>query len=280
VNIVIFGGAGYVGSNLAEYFLNKGNHVSVVDNFSCSSSADIGHLSKFTDFDFYIGPVQDISFVELVMADADVVINCVRDLNEATMVSSQVQGTQNILDCLELNQKYIHLSPSMFYSGILHDSWMYYRCAWAADDIVLGYRDGRAKNCLIIDTPMVIGPYDREYNLLGKIFINGLIGLTVEIPDPEVSLCLVSTDDVGFTVSKAIEKDVVGRIRVGSNYGSIRIKRLLELVRQNSDTEIRYQEMGQLEQNPYSFYIWNGVFPKELIVSTLKWYQANLERYE
>lgn len=33
-NVLITGGAGFIGSNLCEYFLNKGYHVTCLDNFA------------------------------------------------------------------------------------------------------------------------------------------------------------------------------------------------------------------------------------------------------
>ncbi len=41
MNILITGGAGFIGSNLAQHFLSKGHHVRVLDNFATGKPANI-----------------------------------------------------------------------------------------------------------------------------------------------------------------------------------------------------------------------------------------------
>ncbi len=43
-NILVTGGAGFIGSNLCEYFLSKGHQVSCLDNFAT------GHRHNLKDF--------------------------------------------------------------------------------------------------------------------------------------------------------------------------------------------------------------------------------------
>ena len=43
---LITGGAGFLGSHLCEYFINKGHHVICVDNLLTGSRANLAHLDK------------------------------------------------------------------------------------------------------------------------------------------------------------------------------------------------------------------------------------------
>jgi UDP-glucose 4-epimerase len=52
MNIVITGGAGFIGSNLAAYHLTKGDHVYVIDNMSTGSVANISPLFANQNFQF------------------------------------------------------------------------------------------------------------------------------------------------------------------------------------------------------------------------------------
>jgi UDP-glucose 4-epimerase len=53
VNIVITGGAGFIGSNLAAYHLAKGDHVYVIDNMSTGSIDNIASLFVNPNFRFH-----------------------------------------------------------------------------------------------------------------------------------------------------------------------------------------------------------------------------------
>lgn len=51
-NILISGGAGFIGSHLTEHFLKKGSAVWVIDNFLTSHSDNIKRLKKYPHFHF------------------------------------------------------------------------------------------------------------------------------------------------------------------------------------------------------------------------------------
>jgi UDP-glucose 4-epimerase len=52
MNILITGGAGFIGSNLAAYHLDQGDHVYVIDNMSTGSIENITHLFSNPRFQF------------------------------------------------------------------------------------------------------------------------------------------------------------------------------------------------------------------------------------
>ena len=52
LRIVIAGGAGFIGSHLSEFFLDRGHSVVCLDNFSTSSLTNIAHLSQTPGFTF------------------------------------------------------------------------------------------------------------------------------------------------------------------------------------------------------------------------------------
>ena len=47
MRILVTGGAGFIGSHLAERHLNMGDEVAVIDNLSTGSITNIQHLEKF-----------------------------------------------------------------------------------------------------------------------------------------------------------------------------------------------------------------------------------------
>ena len=44
MRILITGGAGFIGSHLADYFVKEGNSIIVLDNFSTGNRNNIKHL--------------------------------------------------------------------------------------------------------------------------------------------------------------------------------------------------------------------------------------------
>ena len=51
---LITGGAGFIGSHLAEALLNEGHEVDIIDNLSTGSIRNIGHLKSNPRFKYTI----------------------------------------------------------------------------------------------------------------------------------------------------------------------------------------------------------------------------------
>lgn len=72
-NILITGGAGYLGSILTEHLLDKGYHVTVLDNLMYSEQ-NLFHLCANNRFDFVFGDVRNEQLVSSLVSKADVII--------------------------------------------------------------------------------------------------------------------------------------------------------------------------------------------------------------
>ena len=72
-NILITGGAGYLGSIMAPEFLAEGHHVTVLDNFMFDQNS-LGHLCADSNFDLYRGDARDEEALKPLVKDADIVI--------------------------------------------------------------------------------------------------------------------------------------------------------------------------------------------------------------
>ena len=60
---LITGGAGFIGSHLAEELLNRGHEVWTVDNLATGSRENIAHLQCREDFHFVMGTITDADLV-------------------------------------------------------------------------------------------------------------------------------------------------------------------------------------------------------------------------
>lgn len=71
-NILVTGGAGYIGSILIPDLLNSGYKVTVLDNFMYGQSG-LNHCAIFDNFEVYRGDVRDESLVKSLLKKNDIV---------------------------------------------------------------------------------------------------------------------------------------------------------------------------------------------------------------
>lgn len=73
--LTITGGAGFIGSNLCEYFTSKGFEVTCLDNLSTGFLRNIEHLRNAPNFHFIEGDIRDLSTCRKVVENCDVVLH-------------------------------------------------------------------------------------------------------------------------------------------------------------------------------------------------------------
>ncbi|MFH0910533.1 MAG: NAD-dependent epimerase/dehydratase family protein, partial [Planctomycetota bacterium] len=72
---LITGGAGFIGSHLAEHLLDRGWRVTALDNFSTGSRENVRHLAGSRVFQLVEGCASNYELVERLGADADVLFH-------------------------------------------------------------------------------------------------------------------------------------------------------------------------------------------------------------
>lgn len=73
--ILITGGAGFIGSNLTEYFLNKGYKVVVLDNFSTGHHHNLLEVKEHPDFLLIEGDIRNLEDCTQAVRGADFVLH-------------------------------------------------------------------------------------------------------------------------------------------------------------------------------------------------------------
>lgn len=73
--ILITGGAGFIGSNLTEYFLNKGYKVTCLDNFATGHRYNIESFLANQDYKLIEGDIRDLETCHKAVAGADYVLH-------------------------------------------------------------------------------------------------------------------------------------------------------------------------------------------------------------
>jgi UDP-glucose 4-epimerase len=104
MGVLITGGAGYIGSHLADRVLADGHEVVVLDNLSLGEMANIEHNLQNKQFRFVEGDVLDVGLVDELVEQSDLVyhlaavvgVKHVLDDPLQTMMTN-VWGTDNVL---------------------------------------------------------------------------------------------------------------------------------------------------------------------------------------
>ncbi len=132
MRVLITGGAGFIGSHLAESFLAKGDEVYIIDNLSTGSLDNISFLQKSQDYRHNIFVTVDTilnynALLELV-GTCDMVFHMaaavgVRYILENPMesIKTNIQGTEIVLDlCNKFKKKVLIASTSEVYGKHTH----------------------------------------------------------------------------------------------------------------------------------------------------------------
>jgi UDP-N-acetylglucosamine 4-epimerase len=74
-SVLITGGAGFIGSNLCEYFLNKGYDVTCLDNFATGHRYNIEPFLKNSQFKLIEGDIRNLETCKLAVTGVDYVLH-------------------------------------------------------------------------------------------------------------------------------------------------------------------------------------------------------------
>ena len=103
-NVLVTGGAGFIGSNLTEALLNQGHWVWVLDNFSTGKRENLVFDKEYPSLEIIDGDIRDLAICRKVMKDIEVVFHqaalpSVQRSVEDPLISNSVnvEGTLNIL---------------------------------------------------------------------------------------------------------------------------------------------------------------------------------------
>jgi UDP-glucose 4-epimerase len=121
MRVFITGGAGFIGSHLADACIARGDEVTILDNMSTGSRANIAHLeSKIT---VHEGDIRDKGLIEKLVRDSDLVLHMaaalgVKNIMEHTIesIDRNFTGSEVVLNAAtKFNRRIIIASTSEIY---------------------------------------------------------------------------------------------------------------------------------------------------------------------
>jgi UDP-glucose 4-epimerase len=102
MRFLITGGAGFIGSHLADELLARGHRVSVLDDLSTGAMANIRHLVGDPRFGYTIDSCTNASLVAELVDDADAVFHMAAAVGVKLIVESPVRTIETNLQCTEV----------------------------------------------------------------------------------------------------------------------------------------------------------------------------------
>ncbi|MEW6681757.1 MAG: GDP-mannose 4,6-dehydratase [Nitrospirota bacterium] len=99
---LITGGAGFIGSHLADYLLKEGEEVVILDDLSTGSFDNIKHLVDNKRFRYYIGKVEDGRLFEGIVDSVDRIYHLAAAVGVQLIVEDPVRTIENNINSTQV----------------------------------------------------------------------------------------------------------------------------------------------------------------------------------
>jgi nucleoside-diphosphate-sugar epimerase len=197
MKILITGGAGFIGSHLAERLVTDGHGVLVLDNLSTGSLDNIAGIKDRPGFECVIGSVRDASLVQELVQICDVTVHLAAAVGvrlildkPSLSIHTNVNGTENVLHAASTRNKLVIIASSSEVYGkskimpfgenddlVLGSTanlrWSY-ACAKALDEcMALSYSQEKKLSAIIVRLFNTAGPRQTgHYGMVLPGFVN------------------------------------------------------------------------------------------------------------
>jgi UDP-glucose 4-epimerase len=270
MRVLITGGAGFIGSHLADLYLGRGDEVFILDDLSTGSIDNIRHLRGQPRFHYTIESVHHAATVAELVDQCDVVFHLAAAVGVRLIVESPVRtietnvhGTEVVLAQANKKKKKVLIASTSEVYGLSNQvpfredgnlvlgptsrgRWSY-ACSKAIDEfLALAYWRERKLPTVVARLFNTVGPRQTgQYGMVVPTFIKqALTGRPITIHgDGSQSRCFADVSDVvGALVALMDHPGAVGEVfNIGSNE-EVTIRGLAESVKAltASDAEIVY----------------------------------------
>src|SRR6184192_2338251 len=125
LRFLITGGAGFIGSHLAEPLLDRGDRVVLLDNLSTGSVENIRHLKSFPRLEYHLDNIENRQLLAELVDQSDVVVHLAAAVGVKLIVESPVRtietnvhGTEVVLATASKKRKKVLIASTSEVYGL------------------------------------------------------------------------------------------------------------------------------------------------------------------
>jgi len=264
VKVFITGGAGFIGSHLAERLIDAGHSVLILDDLSTGQMANIENVLDHERFDYRIGSVTDAPLVAELVDRCDVTVHLaaavgVRLIVEQPVrtIETNVHGTEVVLQAVARKNKLTLLASTsevygksakcpfeegddLVMGSTVHSRWAY-ACSKALDEwLALAYAREKGLPVIIVRLFNTVGPRQtgRYGMVLPSLAAQALRNEPITVfGTGEQSRCFSHVHDVTEAIHQLLTTpDAVGEVfNIGSDRETT-INALAEMIRERAES--------------------------------------------
>src|SRR5580658_662826 len=256
---LITGGAGFIGSHLAERLLERGDEVMLMDNLSTGSMENIRHLKQYDRMHYFLEPIENRQLLAELVDEADMVFHLAAAVGVRLIVESPVRtietnvnGTQLVLEAAYKKRKLVfaastsevygknlnvpfHEESDLVLGPTTKGRWSYAASKALDEFLALAYWKERGQPVVIARLFNTVGPRQTgRYgmvmpNLVGQALAN--VPLTI-FGTGKQSRCFCDVRDSVEAILRlvATDKSVGEVVNVGSDF-EVTIEALAQLIK-------------------------------------------------
>lgn len=265
---LITGGAGFIGSHLAEYLLTRGQQVTVIDNLSTGRFENIAHLEGRPGFRYAIEDIRHAAVMDRLVSECDIVYHLAAAVGVFSIVHSPIDtleinvgGTEIVLQTARRYRKRVLIASTseVYGKGIkvpfsedddrilgptTKSRWSYAASKELDEFLALAYHKAVNLPVIIVRLFNTVGPRQvGHYGMVVPRFVRwALAGEPIQVyGDGQQSRCFANVHDVVDAIARlAVSDAAIGEVFNIGSHEEVTIHELAERVkaRTGSQSEI------------------------------------------
>lgn len=267
---LITGGAGFIGSHLAERLLQRGDRVVLLDNLSTGSMENIRHLKGLENLEYHLDGIENQHLLAELVDDADAIVHLAAAVGVKLIVESPVRtietnvnGTQLVLDTASKKKKLVILASTSEVYGkntqvpfredadlvlgpTTKGRWSYAASKALDEFLALSYWKEKKQPVIVVRFFNTVGP--RQTGRYGMVLPNfvkcALENKPIEVyGDGKQSRCFCDVRDTVEALLRLFSlEQALGEVVNVGNTEEVTIENLAKIVKQrtNSTSAIHY----------------------------------------